>query len=99
MSALLLPQRQSTANRAAGSIQRRSGTMMRGAPGGGAVGSETPAEEPAVSAAEPVVPPPPPTLPVMDDDPRLSEPTVPVVGAGRPAVPTRSEERRVGKER
>jgi hypothetical protein len=60
--------------------------MMRGAPGGGAVGSEVAAEEPA---DEPVlVPEPLPTLPVTDDELRLSEPTVPVVGAGMPALPT-----------
>jgi len=57
---------------------------MRGAPGGGAVGSDVPAEEPT---DEPALPELPPTLPVMDDDPRLSDPTVPVVGAGIPALP------------
>ena len=52
---------------------------MRGAPGGGAVGSVTPLEERVLE---------PPMLPVVDDDPWLSEPTVPVVGAGIPALPT-----------
>ena len=54
---------------------------MRGVPGGGAVGSPVPAEEPVV--AEPL-----PMLPVTDEDPWLSDPTVPVVGAGIPALPT-----------
>src|SRR5437764_13233506 len=81
MSALLLPQRWSTADCAAGSVQRRSGTMMRGAPGGGAVGAVVPADEPIVPELLPM-------LPVVDDEPRLSEPTVPVVGAGMPALPT-----------
>ena len=53
---------------------------MRGAPGGGAVGSAVPAEEPIVAEL--------PTLPVVEDELRLSEPTVPVVGAGMPALPT-----------
>ena len=57
--------------------------MMRGEPGGGAVGSLTTADEPV---AEPVLDLP--TLPVVDDEARLSDPTVPVVGAGLPALPT-----------
>jgi hypothetical protein len=62
---------------------------MRGEPGGGAVGSETPAEEPLVPSDEPAVPEPLPTLPVTaEEDPALLEPTVPVVGAGTPALPT-----------
>ena len=52
---------------------------MRGAPGGGAVGSVAPREEP--------VPELPPTLPVVDGDVALPDPTVPVVGAGIPALP------------
>jgi len=55
--------------------------MMRGVPGGGAVGSLTPADEVPVLEL-------PPTLPVTEEDARLSEPTVPVVGAGTPALPT-----------
>lgn len=50
---------------------------MRGAPGGGVVGSLTPAEE--------LVPEPaPPMLPVVPAEP---DPTVPVTGAGIPALP------------
>ena len=55
--------------------------MIRGVPGGGAVGSLTPADE------VPVLELPPP-LPVTEEDARLSEPMVPVVGAGTPALPT-----------
>jgi hypothetical protein len=50
--------------------------MMRGAPAGGAVGSLTPADE--------LVPELVPTLPVVPVEP---DPTVPVTGAGIPALP------------
>ena len=53
---------------------------MRGAPGGGAVGSVAPIEE--------LVPELPPMLPVVDGDVALPDPTVPVVGAGIPALPS-----------
>ena len=55
--------------------------MIRGAPGGGAVGSVVPADEPIVPELLPM-------LPVVDDELWLSAPTVPVVGAGMPALPT-----------
>jgi len=50
--------------------------MMRGVPGGGAAGSATPAEE--------LVPDLVPMLPVVPAEP---DPTVPVTGAGTPALP------------
>ena len=56
--------------------------MMRGAPAGGAVGSAAPKEEPVDAPVLEL-----PTLPVADDEARLSDPTVPVVGAGLPALP------------
>src|ERR1043165_1330088 len=59
--------------------------MMRGVPGGGAVGSLVPVDAPAELAE---LPEPLPTLPVTDEEARLSEPTVPVVGRGMPALPT-----------
>src|SRR5688572_10692453 len=61
--------------------QRRSGTIMRGAPAGGAVGSLVP-DEPTTLC--PVLLP---MLPVVEGPPEL-DPTVPVTGAGIPAVPT-----------
>jgi hypothetical protein len=56
----------------------RSGTMMRGAPGGGAVGSLAPPEGELV----------PPTLPVVEGELPDCDPSVPVTGAGAPALPT-----------
>src|SRR5688500_2937074 len=60
--------------------QRRSGTMMRGAPAGGAVGSLVP-DEPTMLCPALL-----PMLPVVEGPPEL-DPTVPVTGAGIPALP------------
>src|ERR1043165_3183481 len=59
--------------------------MMRGVPGGGAVGPWVPWAAPPELAE---LPDPLATLPVTDEEARLSEPTVPVVGRGMPALPT-----------
>ena len=61
--------------------QRRSGTMMRGAPAGGAVGSLVP-DEPTMLCPALL-----PMLPVVEGPAEL-DPTVPVTGAGTPALPT-----------
>ena len=53
--------------------------MIRGAPGGGAVGSLAPADVPAPAPALPMLP----VVAVLDEP----EPTVPVTGAGMPALP------------
>jgi hypothetical protein len=60
--------------------------MIRGVPAGGSVGSRVPADVPNVL---PFVPPAllPPTLPVVPDAPVEPVPTVPVTGAGMPALP------------